>query len=162
LSDTDEVKIRSILLKYYSSECLNHATYVLTLILILLGLVEVFLKVTNQLVRTFVFSIGLTVLSIFVPYVILRLMWWGYLASAVVSYVPEDSLKNRNLKTLHEECVDCIRGTGEWQGKPAPLTRRLASKVASGPLGMAILSWFFITVIILLIVNYNYYLIRYL
>jgi hypothetical protein len=88
-------------------------------------------------------------------------MWWGYLASAVVSYIPEDSIKNRDLKTLHEKCVDCIRGTGKWQGK-TPCSRRLAGKVASGPLGTAILIWFFITVIVLLIVNYNYYLIGYL
>lgn len=98
-SKGEEQNARIALLRYYSSNCIYHGTYVLTVAIAIFASLEVYPSITflNETQKELAFSFILGSLLTLGSYLLLRLLYWGRLATPVMWVKPlkyEDEAKN--------------------------------------------------------------------
>jgi hypothetical protein len=88
--DLDEQGARGILLKYYSSECTIHGTYIVSLFIGLFTFMQIrdsFAK-TDTLLGTVAFALLLSIFPISIFYCVARTVVWGTMAGLVIHVRP--------------------------------------------------------------------------
>jgi len=161
LTAKDKQDARIALLKHYSSECVAHGAYLVTIAVGFFGFVEAiplilksvtsidFLPFTPELAGGIVVSLILSVFIVFFIYILGRTFIWGHLATAVLSVKPkeENEVEEEAEKTtvtyiqrLHLACVDYVRKRHKW---PATFYTLRISTLA--------LIWFYLFVIFAII-----------
>ena len=110
--EDDDLKVREILLNYYSTECTVHGGYILTTAIGIFAFFQVAKFVGNS------FIINALVLSMFATvslYLVARTIFWGVMASCVIHEreISEEEAKKRlndykitSLLRLHVSCLD--------------------------------------------------------
>ena len=86
----DEQDARIALLRYYSSECVTHGTYILTIAVLIFTSLEVYTRITllNETATNLVFSFILSFLFTMGFYLLMRLILWGYLITPLMWIKP--------------------------------------------------------------------------
>ena len=138
----DDIKTRSALLKYYNSECLAHVGYIFTLILIFVGLFEIHIRVSNELIQSMILSSIISSVFTILPYLVLRTLLWGWLANSVV-HIPPLRWEQRDFALMHRKCAAHIRGynlRGDRVRDPSFVQRMAIG--TRGLLGFIISLWF--------------------
>src|SRR4030042_6226747 len=123
--DHDEQGARGILLKYYSSECTVHGTYIISLLIGLFTFMQIrdhFAK-TDALLGTVAFALVLSFFPILIFYCVARAIIWGTMAGWVIYVRPvsQDEAETRVcteirrglleatfLARLHFGCCDAL------------------------------------------------------
>jgi len=111
--DCEEDEIRTSLLSYYSSQCRDHTTYLLTMALVLLGSIQVAIAYAPRLR---LMGLGIWLFAFITTRTLPRTLYWGYLANAIIvadekKLVPDDSpvgeFEDKRLRTrrLHLAAV---------------------------------------------------------
>lgn len=131
-SQKEEQNARIALLRYYSSNCRAHGTYILTVAIAIFTSLEVYTRIIilNETLKNFAFSFILSVLLTIGSYWLVRLFFWGYLATPIMWVKPlkyEDTTKNlkcvldkTNINTvirLHLACSEYVKDTHETLSK---------------------------------------------
>ena len=138
-SKRNDIAVRSALLRYYSSECSNHNTYILTLCLVFFGWLGLYFGVLDSFFKTLIYEIfirslvlSLTWVTFIVGlvYLFLRTMLWGYLASAIFR-IPQEQWGGVDFESLHLKCYDYVRGKCMY-GRKQTFGQKMASKVSGG------------------------------
>jgi len=120
LSDSKDFdNARAALLKYYSSECMVHGTYIITIAIGLFGFVQVlpFIMPLEILKRVVLLGLISSILATLTIHILGRTFLWGYLASEILRVVPkkESEIKTAegttvtSLQLLHQACTEYVR-----------------------------------------------------
>jgi len=120
LSDSKDLdNARAALLKYYSSECMAHGTYIITVAIGLFGFVQVLPVIMPLEILQRVVLLGLisSILATLTVHILGRALFWGYLASEILRVVPkkESEIKSEegttatSLQLLHQACAEHVR-----------------------------------------------------
>lgn len=111
----DEQDARTALLRYYSSECVAHGAYILTIALGIYGLFEVLPNLSTVQIKNVIMSLGLSAFFALGITIVGRLFFWGYLASAVLRVKPsqkvilEEGTTVTLLDRLHKACSEYVK-----------------------------------------------------
>jgi hypothetical protein len=86
----NEQDARGILLKYYSSECIDHGAYIISVFVGLFAFMQVrsFFTHGNTCANQIAFSALLSIFLIFIFYLFVKVMIWGYFAGEVMFVKP--------------------------------------------------------------------------
>jgi hypothetical protein len=121
LGNTEEQNVRLHLLRYYSTECLTHGTYLLSFLVVLASVIaftlDRFLALQGWVKWFIVASIGEVFLFSFV-YIFGRTLWWAYLINGVLRVKPispkklslEPETKATLLLRIHKAGIEYMRG----------------------------------------------------
>lgn len=102
--------LRVALLKYYNSQCMTHAGYVISIFIGLMVVVsrfDVFIATETM----FLFYVAISVLFISLSYAILGTIYWGCLSTWVLRVVPNPSKEEKNetpIFILHKATCDRV------------------------------------------------------
>jgi hypothetical protein len=131
LNAKDKQDARIALLKHYSSECITHSIYLLTLTITFLSFVEVTphlgsSTLLEKLVTATTLSLVTSILTSLTAYILGRTIVFSYLKSTILSAKPknENEIIHDSNKTtitfllqLHEGCLDYVKKKHEFWGR---------------------------------------------
>lgn len=123
LSVKDRQDARVALFRHYSSECVAHSVYLLTLVVAFLAFVEfvtsvVFPTLSEMFVTVAILGLVTSVFIILFVYVLGRMVFWGCLRSAILGVKPKEgnevacdfeTATVTFLLQLHEGCLDYVK-----------------------------------------------------
>lgn len=130
LSVKDRQDARVALLRYYSSECVAHSVYLLTLAVAFLAFVEfvtsvVFPTLSERFVTVAILGLVTSVFIVLFVYVLGRIFVWGHLRSAILGVKPKEGnevacdlegVAVTFLLQLHEGCLDYVKKKHKFWG----------------------------------------------
>ena len=124
---TGDQNVRLALLKYYSSECLAHSTYIISLTIAFAATCSFLFPLIGSLdflQKWFVYFVIWAILEAFafiMLYMVGRTFWWGYLVTGLLKVKPKAKkdikLEEGTIITLlgqiHEACADYVKDTAK-------------------------------------------------
>lgn len=117
LQDLD--KARAVLLRYYSSQCVAHGAYIITVAVGLLAFIWALPHFWSVEILSRIVLLGLisSILLTLAIHIVGRTYFWSYLASVVLRVVPkkegeiriEEGTAATSLLLLHQACFEYVR-----------------------------------------------------